>query len=247
MAIFEHKFEIGFRDVGKSNKITNKSLLGYLEDTAGMHSNLLGYGLNNIEETNLTWILLNWKVQVFKRPLYGESILVKTWARNTIKFYTFRDFEVYNSKNELIAIATTKWVLMDAKTMTLTKISDELMSKYNPENIAVFGDAKEIGKLDFPTEYECMLPYAIQRKDIDINRHVHNVTYLDFAYEVLPENVYNNSNLDSFEILYKKETKLGETIKCFYSKVDNSHFIVIKTEDEKTVHCVIRLDESNKE
>ena len=176
MATFEHKFEIGFRDVGKSNKITNKSLLGYLEDTAGMHSNLVGYGLNDIERTNLTWILLNWKVQVFKRPLYGESILVKTWARNTIKFYTFRDFEVYNAQNELIAIASSKWVLLDAKTMTLTKISDELISKYHPENKAVFGDAKEICKLDFPNEYETMLPYTIQRKDIDINRHVHNVT-----------------------------------------------------------------------
>ena len=41
MATFEHKFEIGFRDVGKSNKITNKGLLGYLEDTAGMHSNIV--------------------------------------------------------------------------------------------------------------------------------------------------------------------------------------------------------------
>lgn len=245
MATFEHKFEIGFRDVGKSNKITNKALLGYLEDTAGMHSNLVGYGLNDIERTNLTWILLNWKVKIFKRPLYGEAILVKTWARNTIKFYTFRDFEVYDAQNELIAIASSKWVLLDAKTMTLTKISDELISKYHPENKAVFGDAKEIGKLDFPNEYETMLPYTIQRKDIDINRHVHNVSYLDFAYEVLPENVYNNSSFDTFEILYKKETKLGETIKCFYSKLGDSHFVVMKTQDEKVVHCIIRLDESN--
>lgn len=245
MAIFEHKFEIGFRDVGKSNKITNKGLLGYLEDTAGMHSNLVGCGLNDIERTNLTWILLNWKVQIFKRPLYGESILVKTWARNTIKFYTFRDFEVYNDKNELVAIATTKWVLLDAKTMALTKISDELMAKYIPENKLVFGNAKEIGKLDFPTEFEYVLPYKIQRKDIDINRHVHNVTYLDFAYEVLPEDVYDNIDFNNFEILYKKETKLGETIKCFYVKENNSHYIVMKTEDEKTVHCVIRLDETN--
>lgn len=245
MATFEHKFEIGFRDVGKSNKITNKGLLGYIEDTAGMHSNLVGYGLNDIERTNLTWILLNWKIRIFKRPLYGESILVRTWARNSVKFYTFRDFEVYNSKNELVAIATSKWVLLDAQTMSLTKISEDLINKYQPETKKVFEDEKEIGKLDFPTEFEYVLPYTIQRKDIDINQHVHNVSYLDFAYEILPEEVYNNSNLDTFEILYKKETKLGETIKCFYSKVDGSHFIIMKTEDEKSIHCVIRLDESN--
>lgn len=245
MATFEHKFEIGFRDVGKSNKITNKGLLGYIEDTAGMHSNLVGYGLNDIERTNLTWILLNWKIRIFKRPLYGESILVRTWARNSVKFYTFRDFEVYNSKNELVAIATSKWVLLDAQTMSLTKISEDLINKYQPETKKVFEDEKEIGKLDFPTEFEYVSPYTIQRKDIDINQHVHNVSYLDFAYEILPEEVYNNSNLDTFEILYKKETKLGETIKCFYSKVDGSHFIIMKTEDEKSIHCVIRLDESN--
>lgn len=244
MATLEHKFEIGFRDVGTSNMLTNQGLLGFLEDIAGMHSNLVGCGLNNIDKTGLTWVLLNWKLRIFKRPLYGESVLVKTWARDTVKFYTFRDFEVYDEKNGLVAIATTKWVLMDAKTMSLTKISPELIAEYNPESIRVFGTEPEIGKLDFPDSYSHMMPYTVQRKDIDINKHVHNTTYLDFAYEVLPEEVYENATFDSFEIMYKKETKLGETIKCFYSQIEDSHYIVMKTEDEKYVHCIIRLDET---
>ena len=244
MATFEHKFEIGFRDVGKSNELTNKGLIGYLEDTAGMHSNLVGFGLNNIEKTGLTWVLLNWKIRVFKRPLYGETILVKTWARNTIKFYTFRDFEVYNKNNELVAIATTKWVLMDAKTMSLTKISDDLIAKYDPEITSVFANEPEIIKLEAPINYSNTLYYTIQRKDIDINGHVHNTYYLDFAYELLPKEVYEKCHFDNLEIMYKKETKLGETIKCFYTQVENSHYIVMKTEDEKSLHCIVRLDET---
>lgn len=54
--IVERKFEIGFRDVGKSNKLTDKALLGFLEDVAGKHSNIAGYGLNNIEKTGVTWV-----------------------------------------------------------------------------------------------------------------------------------------------------------------------------------------------
>lgn len=247
MAKFEHKFEIGFRDVGKSNTLTNKGLIGFLEDIAGMHSNQVGFGLNNIDNTGLTWVLLNWKIRIFTRPLYGESIYIKTWARNTIKFYTFRDFEVYNEKNELVAIATTKWVLMDARTMSLTKITDDIISKYDPESKCVFEGEPEINKLLIPDEYSNMTTYTIQRKDIDINRHVHNTYYLDFAYEVLPEEIYEKDNFDNFEILYKKETKLGETIKCFYTKLDNSHYVVMKTEDEKAIHCIVRLDECIKE
>lgn len=243
MATFEHKFEIGFRDVGLSNKLTNHALLGFLEDTAGMHSNQVGYGLNNIEKTGLTWVLLNWKVKVLSRPLYGESIIVKTWARDSAKFYTFRDFEVYNIKNELVAIASTKWVLMNAKAMSLTKISEDLISLYHPEPKCVFEGEPEINKLDIPSESTYMLPYVVQRKDIDINKHVHNVAYLDFAYEILPEDVYENNNFDNFEIMYKKETKLGETIKCFYSKIGTSHYVVMKTEDEKSVHCIVKLNE----
>lgn len=247
MARFEHKFEIGFRDVGKSNKLTNKGLLGFLEDIAGMHSNQVGFGLNSIDKTGLTWVLLNWKIRVFSRPLYGESISIKTWARNSVKFYTFRDFEVYNENGDLVAIATSKWVLMDAKTMRLTKISDEMISKYDPELACVFESEPEINKLNIPEEYSTVLSYTIQRKDIDINRHVHNTYYLDFAYELLPEDIYENSNLDNFEILYKKETKLGETLKCFYTKVENSHYVVMKTEDEKNIHCIVRFDETVKE
>lgn len=243
MAVIEHKFEIGFRDVGKSNTLTNKALLGFLEDVAGMHSNIAGYGLNNIEETALTWVLLNWKVKVFKRPIYGESILVKTWARDTAKFYTYRDFEMLNNNNEKIAIATTKWALLNAKNMSLSKISDSVIAPYKIETKKVFGDEPEPNKLIQPDDFILEQEYVVQRKDIDINRHVHNVTYLDIAYEILPEDVYENISFDSFEIMYKKETKLGETIKCFYSKVDSSHFVVMKTEDERQIHCIVKFNE----
>lgn len=247
MAKFEHKFEIGFRDVGKGNILTNKGLLGFLDDIAGMHSNLVGYGANDIDRTGITWVLLNWKVRIFKRPCYGESVLVKTWARDTIKFYTFRDFEVYNESGDLVAIATTKWVLLDAKTMRLTKISEEMINKYEPELTRVFEGETEVNKIDIPQEFSNMISYSVKRKDIDINKHVHNTYYLDFAYEALPEDVYENRNLNNFEILYKKEIKLGESIKCFYAQDKHSHYVVIKSEDEKIIHCIVRFDETVKE
>ncbi len=170
MAIIEHNFEIGFRDVGKSNKLTNTALLGFLENTAGKHSNLVGYGLNDIQKTGLTWVLLNWKVKVFKRPFYSNTILIKTWARDVFKFYTFRDFEVYDSNNDKVAIATTKWVLIDAKTMNMIKIPDEVIAPYETETKKVFLQEPEPNKLTEPKDYYSTLTYVVQRKDIDINR-----------------------------------------------------------------------------
>lgn len=206
-----------------------------------MHSNEVGYGLNDIEKTGLTWILLNWKVRVLKRPIYGEKIFIKTWARNSEKFYTYRDFEVLDMNNNTLAIATTKWLLLDAKTMEIKKISEELISKYHPENTSVFEGEVEIGKIAVPKEYFSLLTYKVQRKDIDINNHMHNVYYLDLAYETLPDDIYYNYEFNNFEIMYKKEIKLGETVKCFYSNIEDIHYVIIKSEDEKTLHSVIKF------
>ena len=42
---------------------------------------------------------------------------------------------------------------------------------------------------------------------------------------------------------YKKEIKLGETVKCKYSFVDGKHFVVVKSQDDKSIHALIELSE----
>jgi len=61
----EQKFFIRLQDIGISNKVTNKALLSFLEDAGGIHSNIAGYGLNNIEKTKLSWVILNWKLNLY--------------------------------------------------------------------------------------------------------------------------------------------------------------------------------------
>ena len=59
----EQKFFVGLQDIDASNKVTNKAILTFLEDAGGVHSNLAGYGLRTIKETNFSWIILNWKLE----------------------------------------------------------------------------------------------------------------------------------------------------------------------------------------
>lgn len=241
MAIYEHTFEVGFRDVGKSNELSNRAIIGFFEDIGGMHSNQAGFGLNNIEETKLTWVLLNWKIKVYKRAIYGEKVLVKTWAKNAARFYTYRDFELYNEQGQIIAIATSKWVLLNASTMRLTKITPEIIQKYDPEEKDVFPDSPMEEKLKEPEIKKSSYEYTIRRNEIDINNHMHNLYYLDLAYEALPKSIYENNNFSSVEIMYKKEIKLGEKVVCYYSCEEDQHFITIKNDDSSTLHAIIRL------
>ena len=239
--IVKQEFEISFRDVGKSNKITNSALLNMLENIAGMHSNQVGYGLNNIAQTGVTWVLLNWKLRVFSRPTYGETLEIETWARKAVKFYTYRDFRVYDKNHNLVAIATSKWAFLDATTMSIARITPELLALYAPEDIAVFEDEAEPNKLPIPEKEISQYHYQVARRDIDINQHMHNLYYLDLAYETLPNDIYTNNEFNQVEIMYKKEIKLGESIKCLYSCTEQKHLIAIKSLDDNTLHAIIQL------
>ena len=76
---------------------------------------------------------------------------------------------------------------------------------------------------------------------IDINKHLHNTYYLDIAKEVLPEEIALTSELNDFEIMYKKEIKLGDVVKAIYTKEDDYNYVLIKSEDETTLHAIIKL------
>lgn len=239
--IYKEKFKMGLKDVGKDNFIKNKAILEIFENIGAYHSDIAGYGVNDIMTTGVTWILLDWKIEVIKRPKYGQILDVHTWGRGMKKFYTYRDYEIYNENNELCVRGTSKWALIDIKENKICKLDDCIIKKYNPEEKSVF-DFEGLDKLKEPIDYESSITYTINRKDIDLNKHVHNLYYLDLAYEALPEKIYNKRPFNKIRITYKKEIKFGSTIICKYSKEVNKYIISIKSEDDKVLHAIIQLE-----
>lgn len=238
---FEKQFTVGVKDVGKSKQMTNYAFLSFLEEIASFHSNLCGYGVNDIDTKGKAWILMDWKLKVIKRPKYAEEITIKTWARPIEKhvFFTYRDFEVF-CKGEKVAIASSKWVLLDVNSKKLSKITEDIFKEYKPEDINVF-EEKEILKIKEAEENDLKLIYEVKRADIDMIKHMHNLNYLSLAYEALPEESYENLEKSNIRIMYKHQILLGNKVKCYYAKQGKKELISLKSEDGKVLHAIIEL------
>lgn len=240
MAIYEMEYILGFTDINKKSEMSNRAIIKVLENVAGMQSEKVGFGLSSIEKTGLSWVLLAWKIKVLNRPIYNTKITIKTWPRSANKIYTYRDFEIYDEKDRLCAIATSKWTLVNIQTGKLSGLSKEIINMYDFEQKSVF-EEEEVEKLKEPTITTYEIKLDVFRSQIDVNNHVHNLCYLDFAYETLPEEVYNQEEFNNIEIMYKKQVKYGNKIKCKYSLENDKNTIVIKSEDEKILHAIIQL------
>lgn len=236
----EHNVFIGLRDVAIDNKVTNTALLSYLEDAGGVHSNLVGYGLNDIPIVKRSWVLLGWKIKIFKRPRYGDKITIKTWSRGIDKLYAYRDFQILDENRKVMGIATSKWVLIDTEKARIAKIDDEIEEAYTVENVKVFEET-DLDKLIEPEHYIDSTTFTVNRSLIDVNNHLHNIYFMDIANEVLPMDIYKNAEFNDIRIMCKREIKLGDTVKVFYNLENGEHTIVIKSDDEKCLHGIIKL------
>lgn len=202
---------------------------------------MYGHGANETKNTKIAWILLDWKLEVIKRPRYGQVLHIQTWGRQMKKFFTYRDYEIYDEDGILCAIATSKWALIDIEKRKMERLTEELIEQYKPEEKHVFSEL-ELDKLKMPEKFIANIKYQVTRKDIDINKHMHNLYYLDLAYDILPEEVYAQRPFDRVRIMYKKEIALGDVVDCHYStSEDGKHMVVIDSKEGNVLHAIIEL------
>ena len=239
--IYKEKFKIGLKDIWAKNEVSNIAILEYLEDISAYHSDSIGIGINTTEETHLNWLLLDWELKVLKRPTYGQVLDINTWSRGIEKFYAFRDFEVYDDENNLCAIATSKWLLIDSKTEKIARVETQIADRYQSEIEKSVFENKKIEKIKEPKEYISEMIYTTRRRDIDVIGHMHNLYYLYLAYEALPEEEYNKRPFNYIKIQYKNQIKFGEIVKCKYAKENGENIVTIKSEDEKVLHAIIKI------
>ena len=137
----------------------------------------------------------------------------------------------------IISIATSRWIFVDIDRRRPVRLTPELIDLYESEpDKRVFDEYLEDIKCE---DYIFKKEYYIQRRDIDINEHMHNLSYLDMAYEILPEDIYKTKVFDNVRMIYKKEIVYGEMVECYYTVKDDKHIITAKTKDK--LNAVIEL------
>ena len=211
--IYCSNYKIGLEDIGRNNEATNKALLAIMQDIACLHSESVGYGVLEIEIKKRAWMLLDWKMEVIKRPKYNDEINVETWSRKVERLYAYRDFQFKDKDGNIIAIGTSRWIFVDTDRKRPVRLTADIANLYESETDKnVFLEEMEDIKCG---DYLFKKDYCVQRRDIDINQHMNNLSYLDMAYEILPEDIYNTKVFNNIRIVYKKEILYGEKVECY--------------------------------
>lgn len=236
-------FDIGLEDIYSDQTLKDRSIMLYLENTASFHSDMVGQGLKNIMETHLAWAVLDWKIEIIKRPTYGQKITVETWSKGYTKVVAYRDYHLY-ADGELCVKASSRWFQIDLDRRMPARLKEENLVKYGSEDISAI-PVESLDKFTVPEEYDREITYTIRKSDIDTSGHVHNLNYLNMALEAFEDKDGEMSipRFKEIRINYQKEITYGATVRVRLLSKDNLHYVKILSQDEASVHALLILSE----
>lgn len=210
---FSKVYEPRISEYAKDGRLALNSIIGILEDAGSKHSFAAGDDVIESGLRGVSWILVEWNVEIHKLPYNNQKLYVDTWAiSKKPELITQREFEIKDQDGNVYINACERLVLEDFNLGKMLKITPEMMAPYNPEE--ELHHQFDFTKIKEPNEYDCEKPLAVRITDIDFNNHVHNTFYLDYALDVIGE--YENQKISGFRILYKKPVMYKDkiTAKC---------------------------------
>ncbi len=232
---YELEHRVRAFETGYTGKLTPSALIHLLQHCAGIHADELGWSIHSLHETGQTWVLQRFYLEINRLPVIDEKFTIKTRPSGADRILAFRDYEVFDENNNTLALATSNWVVLDLKTRRPVFITDdvkELGNRFGTRWVEM-----PVNKLLPAKSPEITKEFRVRKHDLDLNRHVNNVRYIEWALEAVPDSIYESKSLTSLDIIFKSECLYEDEITSAAEQSESGRFkhTLIRKSDEKVV------------
>lgn len=224
--MYSFKSKVRYSEVDKDGQLSLEAIMKYFQDSSFFHSESLGVGINFLKERQLTWMLISWHIQIFRRPGLGEEITIGTWPHSFKNIKGGRNFVLLDEGGNTIARADSEWVLYDIAQNRITKVPKEISEPYTLEEALDMGKFKRlIIEEDKLTKCDQI---TVSPFFLDTNGHVNNVNYLNIAESHIVKDDYNEVYAE-----YRNQAFLKDDI-CVYVCLENENRqVVLKNQKDE--------------
>ncbi len=245
---FTKDYSVHVYETGPDGKITLHALCNFLQDIASDHAEKLGFGKEDLLRENQFWVLSRLAVEMYKWPEWGSDVSIRTWTRGTERIFSLRDFEIISRDGSRIAAASSSWLMLDLDTKRI-KRPGTLITRYNYDYVPDGVLGRNALKIESPGDNLVTSNILkVSMSELDVNRHVNNVTYIKWATDVYDLDFRLSHQPVSAEINYIAESRLYDEIGVKTEALDplkTSFFHSVSRISDNTELCRIKIDWKN--
>ena len=234
------RYQIYSYEVDKHSRLSIVSAINYFQESAWRNADDLGLGFNDLAAKNRFWILSRMYFEMYRSPLWGDVIQLETWPKGIDNLFALRDFRIKSTDGkELLGAGVSAWLIIDGTTHRLQRIEqicNDDMPIYPQSAVE-----HKLGKIALAKTMTSQTRIIAGYTDVDVNNHVNNVCYLNWAVNNLPLKT-DALKVRSAELNFLSEARLRSPVEILYGSDDEQTWVCsLKNSDTGKEYCRINL------
>ena len=198
-----------------------------------------GFGKDKIFDQGMRWVISRIATKVNRIPAYDEEIEIVTFPEPPKWFFLPRFTSVLDMNGNVLLECETIWAVIDFKTRKPVLPSQiNLDIEYKDECEKTLGvDSKIV-----PLETDKTLDRKVLFTDCDINQHMNNTVYVEWACDLLGSEYLKSKKLVDWRMAYHTEAKEGETLTMNYALKDDVLYVIGQVGERKVYEVWLKFE-----
>lgn len=216
---FEYQYTVDSRDTDPFNQCRPSAVLGLLQEAATEAAVALHVSREEtLEQYNSFWMLARIWYRLDRPLFWNDTVTVRTWHRGGKGASMYRDFDLFVD-GVPAGEAVSTWVLADQDTHKLMRLSK--LPEFEQTTGGSLCKSRILTKVRLPEQMTLAEERRLRYSDADVNRHVNNSKYADFACDALHmERLGEGKFVSSLQVGFLAECLPGENIHIFTGEAE---------------------------
>jgi len=204
------RFRVRAYEADPHGRLRVPILCQLMQEAATAHAAELDVAVDTLIESGVAWVLSHLSLHVNCWPGPDAEIVIKTWPEAANRLYTERRFEVLDPAGEILASASTLWLVLDLERRRPIRLPPVVLDALGKHELG--SSPMKPTRLDAPEPADRELVFTVRRSDLDLADHVNNTSYVEWAIEAVSDRVWGNLEPAEFEINYLSECHHGQNV-----------------------------------
>ena len=206
------------------------AIMEAMQEMAGIHSYLIGCGREELLKHNIVWIMTRCEIHMLKYPRIGDRVKAQTFPTANRRWFFPRYYSFISENGEALGYAATLWALLDIDSRRMLPPGD--VASILPDNSDLPLPMGLPATVDAIEGEERILRRIPSYFDLDVNQHVNNTRYADWACDALGVDLMRDFCLESMLINFNAEIMPDQPIMLHVSQNGLSYRVAGYHEDK---------------
>jgi len=224
---FEVVHEVPFQEFNREGALKCSAFARMLEGAGAAHDESVGFGDFELRKTyGYTWVLSGLHIAVLAPLREGDRLSVFSWRNGTQGAAIVREAAMYRLGEEAV---------IGRASMSCVLVHEDSLRPVNPrkfiqENSVTF--APELShlpdlprrKIELPESMEAICSRTVYYDDIDMNKHLNNLRYIDFLTDAAIR--MSDRPIAELDVLYRRQVFFDQCVEMRGGILDHNTLVI---------------------